>query len=88
MGLLVVSETPVSFSQMLEALELSKGNLSTHMAKLEEESLVEVKKQFVNKKPLTTYMCTKKGRDELNNYLEQIQTLLEKMKNPRPSGDS
>ena len=86
MGLLVVSEEPVSFSQLLEVLELSKGNLSTHVTKLEEERLVEVKKQFVNKKPLTTYSCTKKGREELNQYLVQIQNLLEKMKSPRASG--
>lgn len=77
MGLLSASETPISFNDMIEVLKVTKGNLSTHMARLESEGLVEVKKQFINKKPLTTYVCTDKGRKELNQYLEQIQAFLE-----------
>lgn len=78
MGLLATAEEPVSFTQLLEVLALTKGNLSTHIHRLEEEGLVEVTKRFANKKPLTTYTCTEKGTRELKSYLEQIQSLLAK----------
>jgi len=80
MGVLASSEEPVSFNELLEALSLSKGNLSTHLKKLEDEKLVEVNKQFVDRKPRTDYVCTLKGREELNNYLEQIQKMLKQTK--------
>lgn len=77
LSLLAMNEVPMSFNQVLETLKLTKGNLSAHMTKLQESELVEIKKQFVNNKPLTTLECTPKGRDELNSYLKQIQTILQ-----------
>lgn len=77
MGILGASEKPVSFNDLLEALGLSKGNLSTHLKKLEDEKLITVEKQFVERKPRTTYGCTPAGREALQQYLEQVQHLLQ-----------
>jgi len=44
--------------------------------KLEEAGLVAVKKEFVGRKPKTTYSCTEAGRKEVQNYLAQIELLL------------
>jgi len=76
MGVLAASEVPVSFNELVETLDLSKGNLSTHLKKLEDEKLVDVDKQFVERKPRTTYACTRAGREALQQYLEQVQKML------------
>lgn len=76
MGVLASSEEPVQFNDLIEALDLSKGNLSAHMTKLEAEKLVIVNKEFVEKKPRTTYEVTNLGRKVLAEYLEQVQQML------------
>ena len=77
MGVLAAAEQPVNFNELVESLGLSKGNLSAHMKKLEEQNLVAVNKSFVDRKPRTTYLCTSAGRQALNEYLEQVHKMLD-----------
>lgn len=79
MAALACAEGPVDFSTLLSSLELSKGNLASHLRKLEDAKLVAVTKEFVERKPRTTYVITKLGRNELVNYLEQIEKILKKV---------
>lgn len=76
MANLALAGGPVEFNTLLEELELTKGNLSSHMRRLEEAELVTVNKEFVGKKPRTTYVCTKKGKVEMRRYLGAIEALL------------
>jgi DNA-binding MarR family transcriptional regulator len=69
-------QEPVNFNELLGDLELTKGNLSTHMKKLEDEGLVRINKKFVGRKPQTTYRCTAKGKKEIQNYLSTIESVL------------
>lgn len=55
---------------------LTRGNFSTHMSRLEEEKYVEVKKEFVDKKPTTIYSITAAGRTALETYREQMTKIL------------
>ena len=80
MGTLAALSEEVDFNTLLQELNLSKGNLSTHMLKLEESGLVEVKKEFVGRKPRTSYRCSDVGRREVQNYLKQIEQMLKKAK--------
>lgn len=73
---LASAETPVSFNDLLDGLRVSKGNLSSHLKKLEEGKLISVKKQFVNRKPLTTYKCSVRGKEELEKYLNKMSNLI------------
>ena len=73
---LAVTKGVVDFNTLLQELELSKGNLSTHMRKLEGAELIKVKKEFVGRKPRTTYSCTTSGKAELKRYLAMLETLL------------
>jgi DNA-binding transcriptional ArsR family regulator len=73
---LAASEAPVEFTTLLDVLDLSKGNLSSHMRKLEDAGLVEVRKEFVGRKPRTTYACTAAGRQGLQDYLAKLEALL------------
>lgn len=73
---LAASALPVDFNTLLDALDLSKGNLSSHIRKLEEGGLVEVTKSFVDRKPHTTYTCTPRGLRDLEDYLDRLDALL------------
>ena len=67
---------PMTFNDLLESLELTKGNLSTHLRKLEAGKMIKIEKQFVDRKPLTTCKVTATGRKELEKYLTTIQDML------------
>ena len=60
--------------KMVENLtKLTKGNLSSHLAKLEEGGYVSIHKGYRGKVPLTTLAITKKGREALEKYWEQLK---------------
>lgn len=54
---------------------LTKGNLSSHLSKLEETGLVETEKRFVNKKTQTLVHLTGEGREAIESYWKEIQEL-------------
>lgn len=80
MATLAAANAPMEFASLRDTLELSKGNLSSHTQKLEQAGLIQVKKEFVGRKPKTTYLCTELGRNEIQNYLSKIETLLKQTK--------
>jgi DNA-binding HxlR family transcriptional regulator len=80
MANLAMEDGPVDFNTLLQELGLTKGNLSTHVRKLEEAELIEIRKEFVGRKPKTTYVCTKKGKKEMQKYLETVEAVLKKTK--------
>jgi DNA-binding transcriptional ArsR family regulator len=54
---------------------LTKGNLSSHLTKLEEAGLVEIEKRFVRKKPNTNVALTALGRRRIARHWEQLERL-------------
>lgn len=75
--IMLVSESePLDFKSLLDRLELSKGNLSSHMRKMEEAGYITLHKEFLDRKPRTTYSLTDQGRDELKNYLDTMESVL------------
>ncbi len=76
MATLCAAEEPLDFASLLDNLELSKGNLSSHMRKLDDAGLVSIKKEFVGRKPKTTYCATEAGRAELKRYLDVLSNLI------------
>ncbi|MBW2736339.1 MAG: transcriptional regulator [Deltaproteobacteria bacterium] len=73
---LAAADEPMDFNTVRETLDLTKGNLSSHIRKLEDAKLVKVHKEFVERKPRTTYTCTARGRKELGHYLRNLEDLL------------
>ncbi|MCU0512973.1 MAG: transcriptional regulator [Anaerolineae bacterium] len=63
------------FLQRLTAL--TRGNLSAHLARLEESHLVQIEKGFTGKKPFTRIALTEQGRSAITAHLKQLQTLLD-----------
>ena len=58
---------------------LTRGNLSTHMSRLEEEGYIHVKKEFIGRKPTTTYSISKEGRTALEIYRERMKRILSEL---------
>jgi DNA-binding transcriptional ArsR family regulator len=57
---------------------LTKGNLSSHLARLEEAGYVEVRKTFKGKIPLTVIRLTRNGRQAFDKYKKRIAGLLDR----------
>ena len=55
---------------------MTDGNLSSHMSLLEAKGYIEVRKQFVGKKPQTTYSASVLGRKAFTEYLGALENLL------------
>ena len=66
----------VAFSELARALDVSNGNLGAHLAKLIEAGYVDEEKSFVNRRPLTRYRLTKRGRDAFAAHVSRLQALL------------
>ena len=63
------------FNFLLTTLNLTRGNLSRHIEKLESAGYLEVKKTFKNKLPNTCYQITKKGSKSLAQYWKDIDAV-------------
>lgn len=75
MSILVVNDW-VEFSTLKEMLDITDGNLASHITALEKLEYVQVKKQFVGKKPNTSYAVTKQGKKAFNEHLDALEQLL------------
>ncbi len=73
----LVSEGESDFSNLKSRLDLTDGNLSSHLRKLEEAKYLEVEKKFVDRKPRTLYRPTDKGRKEFKRHLEQLKEVID-----------
>ncbi len=74
MSMLMVSDW-VDFTTLRDNLEVSDGNLASHVRALEKEGFVALRKQFIGRRPNTSYQATDAGRQafvEHLNYLERI----------------
>ena len=75
MSMLMVNDW-VDFNMMKETLSITDGNLASHMKALEIENYIEIKKQFIGKKPNTTYRATIEGRKAFNEHLLTLEKLI------------
>ena len=75
MSILLVNDS-VEFGEMKGKLDITDGNLASHISSLEELNYVEVTKQFIGKKPNTTYTVTKEGKKAFNKHLDTLEKIL------------
>ena len=66
----------LTFTELRDALEMTDGNLSVHLQKLEDRSYVTIDKQFVGRRPQTTCRLTKTGRRRFLDYLAVLERLV------------
>lgn len=75
MALLMVHDT-VDFLTLKEELDLTDGNLASHITALEKHEYIAFEKDFVGKKPRTRYKATTLGKAEFNKHLNALEMLL------------
>ena len=75
MSILVVNDS-VDFNTLKEQLNISDGNIASHITALEKLNYLEVKKQFIGKKPNTSYKATRQGIKAFKNHLDTLEKLI------------
>jgi len=74
---LLISNNELPFKALKEALNVTDGNLSTHLSKLEKEDYVRIEKKFEGKRPRTIIYITTVGRKAFELYIETLKTFIE-----------
>lgn len=77
MAVLVGVES-ADFTFLREKVGATDGNLSVHLKKLEDAGYVSVDKRFVNRKPVSSYQLTAKGRRAFELYVNRLESLIGK----------
>ncbi len=78
MSALMVNES-VHFNELKELIEVTDGNLASHLKTLEENGYVKVQKGFVGRKTQTTYSVTKAGEKAFRQHLEALEQMIKSM---------
>ena len=65
------------FIFLMNQVNLTRGNLSSHLKALEEAGYVGIQKEFVDKVPRTLIRLTEAGREAIQTYRKQMQTIID-----------
>ena len=65
-----------TFTELRDALDMTDGNLSVHLQKLEEKGYVAIDKHFVGRRPQTTCRLTPAGRRAFGRYLDHLEAIV------------
>ncbi|MAO66182.1 MAG: transcriptional regulator [Balneola sp.] len=75
MSALAVNDS-LDFTSLKEFLNVTDGNLATHIKKLEQEGFVAVEKSFIDNKPNTSYSMTPEGKKAFNEHLNVLEQII------------
>lgn len=75
MSILMVNET-ADFGHIKDTLDITDGNLASHISALEKLEYLIVMKQFIGKKPNTTYKATDQGKEAFHSHLKALENLI------------
>ena len=64
------------FNRLKELLEVTDGNLASHLKALEKEEYILVEKQFIGRKPNTKYSATQLGKKEFRKHIEALEKII------------
>ena len=79
MSALMVNES-IDFLTLKELLDVTDGNLASHITALEKIDYIAIKKEFVGKKTKTSYVATSLGRKEFIMHLNALEKLVKQNK--------
>ena len=79
MSALAVNDS-LNFSSLKDFLEVTDGNLASHLKALEKEKFIAVEKSFIDRKPNTKYSMTKQGRKAFEEHLTALEKLIRSQK--------
>lgn len=79
MSALIVNDM-LDFNALKEYLEVTDGNLASHLKALEKEEYISIEKSFIGKKPNTRYYVTDKGKSAFSEHLKALEVLIKSQK--------
>lgn len=79
MSVLAANES-YDFSSLKDLLEVTDGNLASHLKALEKEEYISVNKSFIGRKPNTRYEATQRGIEAFKKHLESLEKLIKQQK--------
>ena len=77
MSILMVNEY-ADFNMLKELLDITDGNLASHVKALEKEEYIKIEKQFIGKKPNTKYSATTIGKLEFKKHIDALEKLIKR----------
>jgi DNA-binding transcriptional ArsR family regulator len=75
----------LTFTELRDALEMTDGNLSVHLQRLEEKGYVTIDKLFVGRKPQTGCRLTRVGRRAFSSYLDRLEAVVRQGRGQAPA---
>jgi DNA-binding HxlR family transcriptional regulator len=75
MSVLTVQDA-ADFNSLKALLDVTDGNLASHMAVLERNRFVRIRKEFVDRKPLTTYAATEAGKKAFSAHVDALEKVI------------
>jgi DNA-binding MarR family transcriptional regulator len=66
----------LDFVTLKSLIQLTDGNLSSHLSTLEQAGYVSLDKSFEGKKPKTRIVVTTKGREAFSKYIEELEKII------------
>ena len=79
MSVLVVNDR-YDFNSLKDLLDVTDGNLASHLKGLEKEEYIMVHKSFLGRKPNTNYEATEKGKKAFKLHLDALEQLIKQQK--------
>jgi len=77
---MLAASPELSFTEMRDALNMTDGNLTTHIRTLQESGYVSVTKSFQNNRPHTTCSLTPAGQKAFTNYINLLEQIIQQNK--------
>ena len=77
---MLAASPELSFTELRDTLEMTDGNLTTHMRTLQEAGYVSIAKSYRNRRPLTTVSLTAAGRQAFANYVALLEQIVQQTK--------
>jgi DNA-binding HxlR family transcriptional regulator len=75
MSILMVNES-YDFNSLKETLDVTDGNLASHLKALEEKGMIKVNKKFLGRKPNTSYSATESGISDFQLHLKALENII------------
>ncbi len=77
---MLAASPELSFTELRDALEMTDGNLTTHIKALQQEGYISVAKSFQKNRPLTTCSLTAAGRKAFAEYIGLLEKIVRQNK--------
>ena len=78
---MLAASPELSFTELRDALNMTDGNLTTHIRTLQEAGYVSVTKSFRDNRPLTTCALTAAGKKAFTGYINLLESIIQQTRN-------